>query len=312
MARVTKSTSYRLGRGMYQDPDGHAARTDARNTYFQAVKRIKPIVFEQLADAPFAAFCDATEVYDPLDLDTWDGLRIWQEELTSLGARGWETLPIEEAELAAVSALIAALETWGERWRLTNDWCYNQALAILVNWQRTPKWRDKLMLAGQPWGETVLMRAEDRRFHFEHPGWDPNSDTREEAEANVTAAFERELAGYLDRVDACKEERVKAAGLVPTPEKRRRYWPPPELTPEALFEAWYRHDHFAWLVRYQYLGESHPTIARDANKDRSTIAEGVEKTAALVGVEPRERRRRRPRSQRTHSRTVEYRRTVGG
>lgn len=272
MTSVAKSTSYRLGLGAYQWPSKDAERAEGRYRFWLAVQRIKPRVFEQLAQAPFAAFCEAAVIVGPEDLRSWTELLSEEESLASLGTDGIEALPDEDAELAALSGLTTTLTAWGKRWRLIDAWCYDLALCNLAEWERQPRSRETLWLAGPSWGGWLPVGEDDRRFHFEHPGWDPTADTRKAAAAGIRAVFNRELDAYLDHVEAA----AKAAGFVATHEKRRHYAPTPE--------EWRRLDHFAWLARAHIDEESGQKIADEARLDRRAVQTAIRELAALIDL----------------------------
>lgn len=285
MGSVAKPRPYRLGHGAYQWADGHAARADARRRFLAAVESIEPRVFAELAELPFAAFASATEIVDPGDLKDWGDVIEWRETLVALAAeepsgqegadsaRLIEARRSEGAEREALSSLIEALGRWGKAWRLDDGWCLDWALDTIAQWHREPRWRDGRHLVGEPWGGVLLVGEEDRRFRFDHPGWEPTSDTRTEAAGWIRAAFERDLAAYLDRVEALATER----GYIPTPEKRPRYDP-------TDADAWRRRDPFAWLARVQIDDESCAAIGREAGISERAVQQEVDRLAALIGL----------------------------
>jgi len=108
----------------------------------------------------------------------------------------------------------------------------------------------------------LAVRSDERRFLFQHDGWEPTSDTRRQAEAGIRRAFERELTAYLDQIDVTATERCFA------------------LTPEKRTDAG-----FTWLARVIVDEDSRQEIANEVGKTRRAIEQAVRETAELVGID---------------------------
>jgi hypothetical protein len=101
--------------------------------------------------------------------------------------------------------------------------------------------------------------------------WDPFTTPRAKANKEIMADFKVELEEQLNRIEALSKER----GIPDLPEKRTL------------------DQHLRWLVWSQVKkGQSFTAIARRSGKKdpeeqgRKTVAEGVQKTAALIGLLP--------------------------
>ena len=203
--------------------------------------------------------------------------------------------------LAAVSDEIAyypdllplrrALEAWAKPHHVAEPWVFEYALVQCDLWRSWPttaypacRWPrepqqtqgpDRLRwtaLAAAGPGSPVL--AEERRFDFEHAGWDPTWTTRQAAKRAIREDFERRLADHLDAVASL----VAGAGGF----KRAKQY-------RSL-----RH-HVAWTVRYQVLREPWTVIAATAERelangrtvpvdDADYVAKTVKKTAKLLDL----------------------------
>lgn len=243
-ARRRSESPIRLGMGEYQGADRESERADARNRFLRAVREDKPAVLESLADRPLAAFRQAADALASYRVPRWSTL---------------ELLADDEDDGPAFAPLRDAIKSWGIRWRLTDDWCLDQALATLEVWVRTPSYLEHREWAGIATAMFLPMGAEERRFSFEHEGWDSTSDTRKEAEAGIRAAFDRALVEYLGWVEARSEERK----LIRTPEVRRA-------------------DRFSWLVRMHFEDESGGEIARAEGLTESAVNQAVSGLACAI------------------------------
>jgi hypothetical protein len=176
-----------------------------------------------------------------------------------------------------VLRLHESVRAWADRWHIAEEWCIEQALWALSYWSNQEDLRVERQLPLLQADElgvqlgwdleipqyltyrcTPIGRRE-QRFAFEHEGWELIKIARVEAEQRLRAAFEEELSAYLDRM----EHLATTRGLVPVPQKRGV-------------------EHFEWLVRYQVQGHSYQAIAREACRDRKTVADAVRETAALL------------------------------
>ena len=170
-----------------------------------------------------------------------------------------------------------SVSVWAGRWHIAEEWCIEQALWALSYWssqedlrieQQLPLFQSHDLGKQLGWDleipqyltyRRIPIGSHEQRFAFEHKGWDLIKITRAGAEQKLRAAFEEALSGYLDRMESLAATR----GLVPVPQKRGT-------------------EHFEWLVRYQVQGRSFQAIARDACRDRKTVADAVRETAALL------------------------------
>jgi len=108
----------------------------------------------------------------------------------------------------------------------------------------------------------LAVRSDERRFQFQHDGWEPTSDTRRQAEAGIRRAFERELTAYLDQIEVTATERGFA------------------LTPEKRTDAG-----FTWLARVIVDEASRQEIADEVGRTRRAVEQAVRETAELVGID---------------------------
>jgi len=93
------------------------------------------------------------------------------------------------------------------------------------------------------------------------PRWDPQREERGAAAERILGELRAAVRTELDRIAT----------------EARRVGPPPRRKRTGL-------EHLAWLARYQFRHESYPTIARDACRERQSVAEGVRSAAGLVGL----------------------------
>src|SRR3712207_8856802 len=57
-----------------------------------------------------------------------------------------------------------------------------------------------------PYTTLFRSREEERRFTFEHPGWEPTYDFRKSIKQEIQEAFNQQLEAYLDRIESRSEE----------------------------------------------------------------------------------------------------------
>lgn len=247
MASVSRRT-FRLGGGEFDHASGDQMRWDARRRFLNAIHSTKPAVLDSLAAEPLSAYIAAMDrLGRPTMPQSWDALTITVD--TDDGERG-----------AALAPLRDALATWIRRWALDEPWCLMTVMDTLGVWARVPSW-----LEAREWATAYAgflpVRSEEQLFRFEHEGWAPTSDTRQEARASIRRAFERELAAYLDRIAELSAER----GFVVTQAKRTD-------------------EHFSWLVRVIVDEDSCGEIAREIGKDRRTVEQAVNEAAELIDI----------------------------
>ena len=240
--------SYRLGFGEVDGAAGEQARFDARLRFLNAIRSVKPKVLDDLADKPLAAYRSAATAFGRHALPgCWDDLVVYADD---------------EEWAEVLGPLRDALDQWARRWNLfrCEPWCLAITLQTLDVWARSPAWLESREWASA-YGGFLATRAEERRFRFEHEGWEPTSDTRRVAKAAIHRAFDRELDAYLDRIAALATER----GFASTPTKRK----------DAGFE---------WLARFIVDKCSCGEIAREIGKTRRAVEIAVNEVALRAGV----------------------------
>ena len=133
-------------------------------------------------------------------------------------------------------------------------------------------------------GRTYIT-SEEALFVFHHPGWTVGLEMREGVELAIRDALESELSSYFDRL-----ERVAVA---------RGYRPPePSRARPKEKGAGGRDRHYRWLARWQVLGVSAATLAREAGVEKRTVERALKETAKVIGLPRRSeaaRTRRQPR-----------------
>lgn len=159
---------------------------------------------------------------------------------------------------------LASLSAWQERWRLMDYWAQESALYTLLDDTATfdnVRWR---LAAYAP---RVLYPA------FRLFAYDLQRETVEEAIARFRSRLQQEATEY------------RTAGFDRPVTKANQ-------------------EHFAWVARYQLLGQRPVAIARDAYRNPSlkhgdsevrTVAQGIKRTAALIGLTLRQTSSGRPR-----------------
>ena len=292
--------------------DLNLTRCEARCWFLRIANRLEPALLETLGTESYALFRaiprEIVPTWEQFIHHTLASLVIVRQEMGSklaqtgrydraiawLRARAAE-LPIRLPEHAVllycwmpfvepgspwppeILRLHESVRAWAKRWHIAEEWCIEQALWALTYWssqedvrieQQLPLFQPHELRQQLGWDleipqyltyRYVPIGRREQRFAFEHEGWESIKITRAEAEQKLRAAFEVDLSAYLDRM-----ERLAAArGLVPAPQKRGT-------------------EHFEWLVQYQVQGRSYQTIAREVCRDRKTVADAVQDTAALL------------------------------
>lgn len=291
----------RLGLGDWGNEE--ITKGEARDWFLAAVRRVAPEVLEALRGDPWRAYRLLRAERDICrDPEGWaqvtaryperhgDRVCLFCRECNGhslLGLR-WSTVRVAEGPfLADLLPLQRALRVWAERHNLGERhlpagdwWALDVALDTLRLWTDYPKAAERLGWNLPGWATYAPIQDEERRFRFEHPGWDPvgmanAGETRAEARRRMLATFEARLDEYLDRMEALAEER----GLKKTPVKRNRNGSP------VL--------HFEWLVNYQVQGRDCEELSQeytdaDPEGDRvigsDAIRKAIAETARLVGL----------------------------
>ncbi|MDQ3805490.1 MAG: hypothetical protein M3416_16885 [Acidobacteriota bacterium] len=205
--------------GEYEPAHRELSIGNARVAFLNAVRRHIPEVLEELNGQPFECY----------------------KNIGAPFAQWWE---IKHGRVGRESSLRASLFRWSKTWRLEPEWCLDHALRTLWEWHAFPSQREKLMWQ-QGGGWMVPTNEEERRFTFEHPGWEPTHDFRKSIKREIQEAFNRQLEEYLDRMESLVKER----GYVKTKQKNE---------PE----------HFEWLACFQVKGMNYAEI-RDSFKPQA-------------------------------------------
>jgi len=197
--------------------------------------------------------------------------------------RKWECVGLSGTESGLnlypdLEQLKSALVAWGERWHLDLEWAYNAALAQLMAWSEHPDATRATAAADLKWTRFPAaawfpVGGGNRRFVFEHDGWDWLTQTADMARDAIRADFERALNDYFNARSA---------------ERKRSGWrgETVELRSLAL--------HLQWLARYQVGREPWPQIAAAANRQflsgrkapvtARRVSHAVKKAAKFLGL----------------------------
>ena len=260
----------RFGAWEYTDPHGVEEGHEARGLYLWALQSLEPGFVEDLLGEPFAAveaiwrsrgWTDPpTERFPELDGDDrWDVI----------------SLLYGHSQDRSDGGVMAALDRWARRWgwphehrpsRTVGEWLIFSGLYTLVAWLLYPTVRQFSRISYFPGGPAGIDRPQtmqpyERTVAIE-VSWYPVVEPIQDAEERLVAECRRAIRRDLQEVEAEAERR----GMVRARVKRTGL------------------DHFEWLVRYQLRGESYAEIARSVCKERQTVAEAIQKTAALIGL----------------------------
>ncbi len=258
----------RLDAGLYERGAGtSSARAYARELFFQEIADRTPHVLEDLRKNVLVSYFKLRRRY---------GAQRVLPLLASERARQRpDVIPIEKG-----------LGHWMHRWHLEDDWIRERALLTTEHWCRYPPTRRLTWGVGVTRLAPPAVTSDERELAFRHPGWNPGTQARGQAEQQMRALFEEQLREHFARMAAY----ASARGWKPAPRKRQ-------------FE------HFHWLVRFQVLEENYARICgvpADAQGAR-TVQAGVESLADFIGLRLRPARRGRPRGSRD---TKSHRRVV--
>ena len=265
----------RIGDGGLADKE--AVKREARGLYLLAIAEEAPSVLQELAR-------ETLPLYRRMYL-----LSRRDETASDLRLHDWislSKLSKQESDFRPVHRVVGA---WARRHNLRNAWIRDAALETLHKWCRILEQRDPVGLSDEPriltW-QTPLVSQElnesggDIGLRFEDEGWDYLNETRTEAKKRLLGEFKKFLSEYLGEV----EERFRRDGWE-SPYEKKSLW------------------HFNWLARYQVLGRSYSTIARDDGTGaRESVQEAVRKTAELADVRLRQQRGR-PKGSKTENTT---------
>lgn len=204
----------RLFFGEYEPAHRELSIGNARVAFLNAVRLHVPEVLEQLNGQPF-------------------------EFYKNIGAPFVQWWEVKYRRVGRESGLRGALLLWAKAWRLEPEWCLEHALRTLWEWHNFSSQREKLMWQQGGGGWVVPTNEEERRFTFEHSGWEPTYDFRKTIKQKIQEEFTQQLEEYLDRIETLVKER----GYVKTKQKNE---------PE----------HFEWLACFQVKGMSYGEIKK--------------------------------------------------
>jgi hypothetical protein len=179
------------------------------------------------------AFLNAVRVHIPEVLKELSGQAF--ERYNNLGAPHLEWWQVKYHNCNI--SLRRSLLDWARVWHLEEEWCLQHALTTMLDWHHFPldlknlKWQQ----GGGSW--MVPLTENERRFVFEHPGWEPTYDYRKSIKQEIIQMFNQHLNVYLDRMESLVRER----GYIKTKSKNE---------PE----------HFEWLACFQVKGMSYAEI----------------------------------------------------
>jgi hypothetical protein len=217
-------------------------------------------------DTPRAFFFKAVFIEVPESFENLVGL-------TSECPRGAD---IDDYRLTQVREKIAE---WGERWNLTDEWCREAALNVVLSLRRYGQWRAPLgveqleglrgLLPDRIFSSKPVRSSTAKLFRFEQPGWDVPLRIRGDFETEVRNRFERSLREYCDQVVA----EARSQGLVEVEEKRNP-------------------DQYFWLAQFQVSRKSPADIWRSLpqgdSRTRRAIERGIRQTARELELTLRE------------------------
>lgn len=161
------------------------------------------------------------------------------------------------------------LRGWAQRWHLTDRWCRNTALGLLLFLRYHAAMERPQEFTWKGTAPDVMKPAIPLCPEFSflvRPGWDVLAMTRDAFEAKVRGAFQEALKEYCDR----REVAARAHGLQKAPAEKRTL------------------EHYRWLARYQVKGESFADIWRSLpqgdDRDRRAVEVAIHRTADEVGL----------------------------
>lgn len=189
----------RLFFGEYEPANRELSIGTARVVFLNATRLHVPAVLEDLRDNCFDLYCR---------LET-EPLRWWE---VRYGRR-------------PTALLCRSLLAWARKWHLEPEWCLDAAVSTMWDWSMLPSSLETLDWQQGEGGWMVPTHEEERRFVFEHAGWEPTYDYRAKIKQEIEQAFKKQLEDYLERIESLVEHR----GYVRTKSKTKR-------------------EHFEWLA----------------------------------------------------------------
>jgi hypothetical protein len=272
--------------GEYEPANRELSIGNARVAFLNAVRLHAPEVLKELSDYPF-------ELYKSIGapLVQWWQIKYgrcheaYSAEVSARRLRGTQrrvlfrkrrdpSQPVEAFTPGErVAELRESLLEWATAWRLEPEWCLEHALRTMYDWNQSPHDLEELMWQQGGGGWVAPTKEDERRFVFEHPGWEPTYDHRKKIKEEITLAFKNRLEEYLDSIEALVSER----GFVKTKSKNER-------------------EHFEWLACFQVKVMSYEEI-RDAfrptadsgqqtylSDDTKAVRKAVNELARFIGL----------------------------
>ncbi|MGH7905174.1 MAG: hypothetical protein ACREP6_00945 [Candidatus Binataceae bacterium] len=259
--RKTDRRSFRLGGGEYERQaetriveagEGPPARiaigaeaprsiAAARRLFFDAAAVVEPEFIKELNRATSAALkALGARTPGPDPRVALPGFRASKIEKLRLSDSPW----LMVTRFPQYEGLRDALRALGRRFKLSDDWLFDLAIAELC----PPPWEEDQIARG-PYVATAKKLS--------LIPWQPELETRKEARARLYGAIERHLEAV--------EERADTEGLKRTRERRSR-------------------GHFLWLAGYQVRGWSQRRIAEAIGVDRAGVVRAINGLARAIGL----------------------------
>jgi hypothetical protein len=155
-----------------------------------------------------------------------------------------------------------ALCKWGNRYHLTEEWIFSEALKTLDLWHRSGVTGD-WACASNGYAPDVEMYEDEQAFHFTFDPWDVVVDTRASYKKRAMDAFKSWLEDYCDRIKEAHSDGHKA------------------------FDS-RKQNHFVWIVEHQINGLRYEDIAQKYQDkeglDIRRISEAITHLAKLIGL----------------------------
>ncbi len=154
-------------------------------------------------------------------------------------------------------------DTRGPLWEKRNPpaWCppLFRLSAELRDHQPTPELLPPVNL------RVNAMNPQNTVYEIEAPGWYVTLEKKPEFRKRMCESFDR----WLDTYMAERENAALAAGLLPTPEKRKLVL------------------QFTWVARYQIEKTSSANLAREYRRKPATVDDGIDSGLELIHLEKR-------------------------
>lgn len=177
------------------------------------------------------------------------------------------------SSLTAARRFAGALDAWINANHLQAPWLRDAAIRTIQAWELNPSLANEsrwfMRLSSH---RTALLGGEEADLRIWIPSaWEPTVQPRSFARKEILSQLRKALDQWLDE----RERLVQGRGYVLAPDVRQ---------PEK---------HTRWLVRYQVVGESYTSIARDEGlaapeaQGRQTVADAVRAAAERLGLQLR-------------------------